>query len=213
VSNSLQPAARRIEPVVLEDLETKMVLLSGPRQCGKTTLAKRVIERLGGAYFSWDVAAHRAALRRDELPEDARVWVFDELHKLRTWRNWLKGVFDLHGRAHPILVTGSARLDAYSRGGDSLQGRYFPARLHPFTLSELAAVAVADDVDAIPELAAPAPRDARSTLEDLLRLGGFPEPLLGGSERRAARWRRGYGALLVREEARELEQLRDLDRV
>lgn len=159
------------------------------------------------------MASHRAALRRNELPEDARVWVFDELHKLRTWRNWLKGVFDLHGREHPILVTGSARLDAYSRGGDSLQGRYFPARLHPFTFSELAGLAVADGGDAIPELAVAAPRDGRRMIDDLLRLGGFPEPLLGGSERRAARWRRGYGTLLVREEARELEPLRDLDRV
>jgi predicted AAA+ superfamily ATPase len=213
MSKLVAPAPRRIEPIVVADLEEKMVLLSGPRQSGKTTLARRVIDRLGGAYFSWDVEPHRAALRRNELPESARVWVFDELHKLRTWRNWLKGIFDLHGRSHPILVTGSARLDAYSRGGDSLQGRYFPARLHPFTFSEVLSLGTGEHVDEIPELAVAPPAGARTVLDDLLRLGGFPEPLLSGSDRRAARWRRGYGALLVREDARELEQLRDLDRV
>lgn len=212
MSKLLEGAARRIEPVIAEDLAVKMVLLSGPRQSGKTTLAMRMVDRFGGAYFNYDVEEHRSALRRGALPESARLWVFDELHKLRTWRNWLKGVYDLHGKRHPILVTGSARLDAYARGGDSLQGRYFPARLHPFTFSELAGLPVPEPDD-IPELSRAPGRDSAQTLDALLLLGGFPEPLSSASERRAARWRRGYGSLIVREEARDLEQLRDLDRV
>jgi predicted AAA+ superfamily ATPase len=68
---------RRIEPAVREDLGEKMVLVSGPRQCGKTTLAERLLAELGGAYFSWDVQAHRSALRAQRLPENEPLWVFD----------------------------------------------------------------------------------------------------------------------------------------
>jgi predicted AAA+ superfamily ATPase len=122
-------------------------------------------------------------------------------------------VYDLHRREHAILVTGSARLDVYGRGGDSLQGRYFLHRLHPFTFSELSAVPFADDVERIVSLGRNAPPGADGTLAELLRFGGFPEPLLAGSERRAARWRQGYGERLIRGDIRDLENLRDLDRV
>jgi len=127
--------------------------------------------------------------------------------------NWLKGAYDLHGERHPILVTGSARLAAYSRGGDSLQGRYFLHRLHPLTLSELCGIGVPEDPEEIPRLSAAAPAGAEEALEGLDRLGGFPEPLLSGSARTAARWRLGYGARLVREDVRDLEDFRDLDRI
>ncbi|MBX3272732.1 MAG: ATP-binding protein [Sandaracinaceae bacterium] len=204
---------RHLEPVVDTDLSTKMVFVAGPRQCGKTTLAQQLLERRGGAYFSYDVPEHRKTLRDGALPEDAGLWVFDELHKLRTWRRWLKGVCDLHGRRHPILVTGSARLDAYNRSGESLQGRYFLHRMHPLTFSELAQLPPHDALDAIVAIERPAPAGGAEHLDALLRLGPFPEPLLGGSERRAARWRLGYGARLVREELRDLEDFRDLDRL
>lgn len=205
--------ARRAEAPVEADLATKMVLLAGPRQCGKTTMARRLLERLGGEYFSWDVPAHRKTLRENLLPEDAALWVLDEIHKFRGWRNWLKGIYDLHADRHAILVTGSARLDTYRRGGDSLQGRYFLHRLHPFTFSELCGIGVDGDPDRVPELAAAAPRGAADSLAALLRLGGFPEPLLSGSDTRAARWRLLYGTRLVREDVRDLEAFRDLDRI
>jgi hypothetical protein len=205
--------ARRAEPAVEADLQRKMVFVAGPRQCGKTTLARSILARSDGEYFSWDVAAHRKALRDLALPEDRPLWVFDEIHKLRTWRRWLKGVYDLHADQHRILVTGSARLDAFNRSGESLQGRYFFHRLHPFTFSELAQLPVADDLDSMGALPLAPPSDARESLDAMLRLGGFPEPLLSGSERLASRWRLGYGSRLVREDLRELETFRDLDRI
>ena len=204
---------RRAEGPVEADLATKMVFVAGPRQCGKTTMARQLLERLGGQYFSWDVAEHRKALRESVLPADAPLWVFDEIHKFRGWRNWLKGIYDLHADRHSILVTGSARLDTYRRGGDSLQGRYFMHRLHPFTFSELCGVALDDDPDRFPELDRSAPRGADDSLAALLRLGGFPEPLLSGSDVTAARWRLLYGTRLVREDIRDLEAFRDLDRI
>ncbi len=112
-----------------------------------------------------------------------------------------------------MLVTGSARLAAYGRGGDSLQGRYFMHRLHPFTLSEFQGIELAGVPDAIPALPVEAPTGAAAALAALDRFGGFPEPLLPGSERTAARWRLGYGERLVREEIRDLEDFRDLDRI
>lgn len=203
---------RRIEPSVRQDLETTMVFVAGPRQCGKTTLAEHLLDRLGGAYFTWDDESHRKALRARALPEDAPLWVFDELHKMRAWRGWLKGVVDLDRKRHQKLVMGSARLDAYGRGGDSLQGRYLMTRMHPFTLSELCGLSAVSP-DELPEFPLQAPPDAGEQLAALLRLGGFPEPLLSSSDRRAGRWRLAYGARLVREDVRELEALHDLDKV
>lgn len=190
-----------------------MVFIAGPRQAGKTTLAERLLHETKGAYFNWDVAAHRKALRDGVLPEDAALWVFDELHKLRAWRRWLKGVYDLHHGRHSILVTGSARLDLYSRGGDSLQGRYLLHRLHPLTLSELCGVPAVERIDDVAKLPRSVPRGAQEKLEALFILGGFPEPLLRGSQTFAARWRLGYGSRLVREDLRDLETFRDLDKI
>jgi predicted AAA+ superfamily ATPase len=209
VSNLLP---RRIESDVEQDLRTKMVFIAGPRQCGKTTLAERLLDRIGGAYFTWDDEAHRKALRAKALPEEAPLWVFDELHKMRAWRGWLKGVVDLDRKRHQKLVMGSARLDAYGRGGDSLQGRYLMTRMHPFTLSELCGMDVVSP-DEVPAFPLRAPEQAQEQLEALLRLSGFPEPLLSGSERQAGRWRLAYGARLVREEVRELELLHELDKM
>lgn len=208
-----QGAARRLERPVREDLAGKMVFVAGPRQCGKTTLVRRIAAGRKHAYFDWEAPAHRRALRAGELPQAAELWIFDELHKLSRWRNWLEGVYDLDGREHAILVMGSARLDAYGRGGDSLQGRYVMHRLHPFTLSELLALPFADDIDALPALELTNPSGAIDAIDRLMRFGGFPEPVLGGSERRAARWRRTYGERLVRGDVRDLELLRDLDTV
>jgi hypothetical protein len=181
-----------LEAQVLADLERKMVLVAGPRQVGKTTLARGLP---GGAegYLNWDVAEHRERILRRELP-GGDLWIFDELHKYRLWRNYLKGLFDARSPEQRILVTGSARLDFYRYSGDSLQGRYHLLRLHPLSAAEL-------------ELA------TAEGLEQLLTLGGFPEPFFGGSEVEARRWSREYRNLLIREEVTSLERVQDLGRL
>ena len=142
------------------------------------------------AYLNWDAGAHRDRILRGELPAGP-LWIFDEIHKYRRWRNYLKGLYDNRKRGQKILVTGSRRLDLYRFGGDSLQGRYHMLRLHPLSVAELG---------------------MRSTAQllDLLRLGGFPEPFFGGRESRARRWSREYRTLLVREEVTALERIVDL---
>jgi predicted AAA+ superfamily ATPase len=200
---------RRVEAAIARDLQRKMVLLSGPRQCGKTTLAQARVEAEQGAYYSWDAFQDRLAIQKRALDFDARLWVFDELHKFRRWRALLKELVDAERRRRFILVTGSARLDLYGRGGDSLQGRYLPHHLHPITFSELCG-APFESVRDLSELPHAVPH---RELTDLIMLGGFPEPLLSGSEREAARWRLAYGERLVREEVSSLEQVREIERM
>jgi hypothetical protein len=169
-----------------------MVFVAGPRQVGKTTLARRILGRKRG-YLNWDAAADREAILRGELPS-AKLWVFDEIHKYRLWWRFLKGLYDRRRPAQKILVTGSAHLDFYRYGGDSLQGRYHLLRMHPLSVGEL--------------------RLRRPTeLRDLLTLGGFPEPFFGGDETQARRWSREYRNLLVREELTSLERVTDLGRL
>lgn len=186
------PRDRYLTPQVKQDLARKMVFVAGPRQVGKTTLA-RSLPGAARAYLNWDVAEHRARILRRELPP-GRLWIFDEIHKYRSWRAFLKGLFDGRPTGQRILVTGSARLDFYRFGGDSLQGRYHLLRLHPLSAAELRLGSALE-------------------LRELLQLGGFPEPFFGGSADEARRWSREYRSLLVREELTSLERVQDLGNV
>jgi predicted AAA+ superfamily ATPase len=181
---------RYLESQVRDDLKRKMVFVGGPRQVGKTTLARNLVGRSASAILNWDVPEQRARILARQLPT-SRLWVFDEIHKYRKWRNYLKGLFDARTPRQQILVTGSARLDYYRFGGDSLQGRYHYLRLHPFSVAELDIATVTD-------------------FRGLLTLGGFPEPFLSGSEREARRWSNEYRTRLVREDLVSLEQVNDL---
>ncbi len=184
--------SRTLAAPVLEDLGHAMVFVAGPRQVGKTTLAKGFPGTAPG-YLNWDVARDRERILRQQLPP-TDFWVFDEIHRYRRWRDWLKGVFDGRPDRQRILVTGSARLELYGFGGDSLQGRYSMLRLHPFSVAELGLSKQAD-------------------VQDLLRLGGFPAPWLSGSERFARRWSRNHRSRLIEEEVATLEGIRDLGQI
>lgn len=184
-----QLSRRYLSAQIEHDLQKKMVFLAGPRQVGKTTLAKRLPGAKRG-YLNWDIASDRERLLRHELPVSP-LYIFDEIHKYRKWRGFIKGVYDGRLPGQQILVTGSARLDLYRYGGDSLQGRYHLLRLHPLTVAEL-------------KLTKP------NDFAELLTLGGFPEPYLGGSEREARRWSREYRNRLIREDVISLERVQDL---
>lgn len=182
---------------VSEALRKKMVFIGGPRQVGKTTFA---LSLLGAgaterhpAYFNWDDPRVPRRLRSMSLPEGEPLLVLDEIHKYARWRNLIKGIYDTERSFRKLVVTGSARLDYYRKGGDSLANRYRYFRLHPFSLRELC-----------PKN--PTPAD----LEALLRFSGFPEPLLSGNEAEWRIWQRDRLTRVVREDLRDLEHVREI---
>lgn len=185
---------RYLRNQVLQDLEKKMVFVGGPRQVGKTTFAQNLYKKSEFTYLNWDIDAHRVRILKKEI-DDRTLIIFDELHKNKKWRGYLKGLFDAmkaDETAHrQILVTGSARLDYYRFGGDSLQGRYHYLRLLPLSFHEIHA-------------------ESKNDILDLLKLGGFPEPFFAGSEKEAKRWSNEYISRLVREEINDLENVTDL---
>jgi predicted AAA+ superfamily ATPase len=172
------------------DLGKKMVLLAGPRQCGKTTLAKSLLDE-GGVYLNWDVVGDRKIIRDVAWPKGASLVVLDELHKAPKWKNLLKGAADEFGNRPPLLVTGSARLDALRRTGDALTGRHYFYRLHPVDVAESEAF--------LPGLG------LRARVERLLATGGFPEALLNPSD--AARLRNDRLELVTRDDLRDLARV------
>ncbi len=178
---------------LVKDLEKKMVFLGGPRQCGKTTLAQQILSVKPGRYFNWDLDEDRADILGKRWTEQDRLLVFDEIHKYPKWKNWIKGVFDTQRKPHQFLITGSARLDVYRRGGDSLLGRYHYWRLHPFTLSEI-----------------PDGISLKDAFLRLMTVGGFPEPFLDNDEQEARRWRKERFNRIIRDDIRDLEPVRDI---
>ena len=126
---------RYLQEQIIKDLQKKMVFISGPRQVGKTTLARTLINE-DASYLNWDIPKHRESILKRELPL-TELWCFDEIHKYTLWRDFIKGVYDEFHENHRILITGSARLDMLRKSGDSLQGRYHHLRLHPLSVKEL----------------------------------------------------------------------------
>ncbi len=181
---------RYLREVIAGDLPERMVFVGGPRQVGKTTFALSFLKNPSvdhPAYMNWDDVRARADILDGKLPPEEKLIILDEIHKFARWRNLVKGFYDTGKHKRKFLITGSARLDHYSRGGDSLQGRYYYYRLHPFTLAE-----TGEDTEA------------------LLRFGGFPEPLLRGEERFWRRWQRNRSQRVIYDDIRDLENVREI---
>ena len=185
---------RYLEPALRADLGRKMVFLSGPRQVGKTTLARSILGDYAQAqYLNWDVPADRRIVLAQSWSPRARLVVLDEVHKMRRWKAYLKGVFDGRAPGQALLVTGSARMDTFRQAGASLAGRFFALRLHPISVRECRATPFAGDA-----------------LERVLERGGFPEPFLAESQADAARWRNQYLDGLIREDVLEFSRIHEI---
>jgi len=177
-----------------KDLLKKMVIVTGPRQVGKTWLAKELMKEFRNPqYLNYDHLDDARIIRSQTWSLDADLLVLDEVHKMKEWKGFIKGSYDTRPAGQSILITGSARLDTFRQAGESLAGRYFSYRLHPLSVRELK--------DSLP------PREA---LKLLNRLGGFPEPFLSGSETEAARWRKQYYTDLIREDILEFSRIHEI---
>jgi len=188
---------RYLESFIREDLSEKMIFLGGPRQVGKTSLSFHLLKgnEKHPSYLNWDNPKVRKTIVQGELPSGTGLLVLDEIHKYKGWRNLIKGFYDTHKTERQFLVTGSARLDYYRRGGDSLQGRYHYYRLHPFSFFELKS------------------NLSKGDLKHLLEYGGFPEPFLKASHRHWKRWQKERLSRVIQEDLISLEQVREVSQI
>jgi predicted AAA+ superfamily ATPase len=201
--------------------EKSMVFLVGPRQAGKTTLAKLISQSFTNSlYVNWDIPQDRASLIRNPTffesvkrrdPSTPLV-IFDEIHKYKDWKNYLKGVYDqFHGQYH-FLISGSGRLDIYQKGGDSLAGRYFLFHLWPFTIAELGGrcTAIEDFLKDPLEVNLKASRGVLEKWKRLSSMSGFPEPYLANRTTTYRRWSVTYSNQLIREDIRDLTGIKSI---
>jgi predicted AAA+ superfamily ATPase len=203
---------RTLGSLILKDLSRKMVFVSGPRQVGKTTLARCIgSEHFSDrfSYLNWDSREDRKAILDGEFRAGSRLVIFDEIHKYRQWKNYLKGEYDKYKERFSILVTGSARMDIYRKGGDSLQGRYYHYLLHPLSVNEVIGRRAETSVFHEPDIREGS-KESAAALDALLRFGGFPEMFIRQSEREFRRWHNDRVDRLVREDIRDVESLHDL---
>jgi predicted AAA+ superfamily ATPase len=214
----MKPKSRLYDTLLAEHLskQRQMAFISGPRQVGKTTTCRVH----GDTYIDWDNIDDRESIlagpaklidhyRLDRLSKTLPVVIFDELHKYPRWKQFLKGFFDTYADQLRIIVTGSSRMDVYRRGGDSLMGRYFLYRMHPFSVAETLTQDLPDEKRIIrsPKKVRPANFDA------LWNHGGYPEPFLKRDMRFSRRWQSLRLEQLVREDIRDLTQIQQLDQL
>lgn len=187
---------RYLKAPLTDDIDKKILLLTGPRQCGKTTLSKMLLPDF--QYINYDLAEHRLLLKEKSWDREKALVIFDELHKMDRWKSWLKGIYDVEGIPPGLLVTGSARLDAFRKVGDSLAGRHFPFRLHPIDIKEALAYTELKTND---------------IFNRLMTVGGFPEPFLNGTTRYYNRWKRSHIDLILKEDLLTLSAVRDIQSI
>ncbi|HNL75130.1 MAG TPA: ATP-binding protein [Leptospiraceae bacterium] len=187
---------RYLIPHMQESLNKKMVFLGGPRQVGKTTLSLQFLKSPSienPAYLNWDRNTDRIQILKDQFPlQENKILVLDELHKYSKWRNLIKGLFDKYHTKNQFIITGSARLDYFRKGGDSLLGRYRYFRLHPFSVMEMNKNPNKNDLDI------------------LLKFGGFPEPLFSQNEKEHRIWQNDRMIKVASEDIRDLENIKDI---
>jgi len=185
---------RYIEEAIKKDLGKKIILLSGPRQSGKTTLSKMLDPDFD--YLDFDYAEHRLIINEKSWDRKKSLLILDEIHKKKNWKSFLKGIYDVEGLRPPIIVTGSARLDTIKKTGDSLAGRYFHFRLHPFDIKELRNTL-----------------EPEKALEKLKKFGGFPEPFFEESDSFYKRWQRTHTDIILRQDLIDLEPVRSINQI
>ena len=184
---------RNLEKHITTDLSSKIVLITGPRQCGKTTLSRSINSSID--YLNFDLAEDRQIIKNKSWDRDKKLIIFDELHKMREWKRWVKGVYDTEGIPPEIIVTGSAQIETYRKVGDSLAGRYFKYNLHPLDLKEVAQYTEQNN---------------KEIFNTLWECSGFPEPFFKANKTFYKRWRRTHMDIILRQDLLDLYAISDI---
>jgi predicted AAA+ superfamily ATPase len=201
---------RYLKKSIVSDLtDEKMVFIGGPRQVGKTTLAAELLRDHFSpeAYLNWDNREDRKKISGSLWPADAKLLILDELHKYKKWKSFIKGEYDKLKHIYRFILTGSARMDTFRRGGDSLQGRYHYYRLHPFTLAELLGTVIQGAPFSELNFSATSKNELLKNLE---KFGGFPEPLFKADERFLRRWHNEKIERMFKEDIQEMAIINDV---
>lgn len=214
----MKPVNRIYDTILQEHLSSlrQMAFVSGPRQVGKTTSCRNHADN----YANWDNINDREmllagperlanSLGLDELRASLPIALFDELHKNARWKEFLKGFYDSYSDRVKIIVTGSSRLDVYRRIGDSLMGRYFLYRMHPFSVAETMHIDLPDQKNLVRMPSEPDEAEFVALWEH----GGYPEPFLKRDQRFSRRWRSMRTQQLIKEDARDLTQIQHVDQL
>jgi predicted AAA+ superfamily ATPase len=200
-----------------------MVFISGPRQAGKTTFTKSIAKDYNNSlYFNWDIIDEKQKLINEPLfyeninrrDSSLPLIVFDELHKYKDWKNYLKSVYDRDKGNYTFVVSGSGRLDLYQKGGDSLAGRYLMLYMWPFTLAELAKNNLSFKEFKSNPIGLHDPSTGTYDIWNKLgKLSGFPDPFLSDDIQFYNIWSRTYRKQLLREDIRDLAAIRNIENV
>lgn len=185
---------RQYTDFLKEYLGKKIILITGPRQAGKTTQSGFLSQSY--QYLNYDDETDRKLLAEKAWDRKLDLIVFDELHKMKNWKSWIKGIFDKEGIPPSLVVTGSARLDIFKKLGDSLAGRYFQYRIHPLDVRELKRIGQTDST--------------RSITDKILNYSGFPEPYLEGSQKFYNLWKKTHLDIILRQDLIELFDVKSI---
>jgi uncharacterized protein len=207
---------RLVEPRLEEALDdTPAVLIHGPRQCGKTTLARSVGAKRGYAYLNLDDDVIRAAADADpagfvgDLPERA---ILDEVQRVPRLFTTLESAIDRDRAPGRFLLTGSANVLLVPKLADSLAGRLEILRLHPFSQCELERLR-SGFLDALfgAGLGAQQAERLGPRLAERIVAGGYPAALSRAAPRRRRAWYRDYVETMVQRDVRDLARIASLD--
>jgi len=197
--------------------DSPVVLVHGPRQCGKTTLARTVGDPLGCSYISFDDPIALATATADPagfVADLSERVILDEVQKVPALFTALKVSVDRDRRPGRFLLTGSANVLLVPKLSDSLAGRMEILRLHPLAQCELA-----ERPSHFLDLLFEAGFKTRSTqrlgpaLAERIAAGGFPAALARPEPRRRAAWYRSYIETLVQRDVRDLAHISSLDQL
>ncbi len=187
---------RYLKKAILPDLNKKIILITGPRQVGKTTLSKTLIKDY--EYLNYDNVSDRKKIHKSDLNFDSTNYIFDEIHKMKNWKRWLKGHYDIRKKQNVLIVTGSAKIETYKKMGDSLAGRYYQYRLFPLDVKEIVKNSK---------------MTADMALDNLLELSGFPEPFLSGNKNEYRKWQKTHLDIILRQDLLETESVQHIKSV